>query len=858
MHLCWRDATSAEPTGSAPDAKDILFVIPHTHWEGAVFKTREEYLDKGLPYILRALRLLKAHPNYRFVLDQVCYVKPFLERYPEEEASFRKFVEEGRLGIVGGMHVMPDVNMPSGESFVRQVLYGKGYFRRKLGVEVTAAWQLDTFGHHPQIPQLLKLSGYKSLWFARGVADPKTPSEFLWEGIDGSRIAAFWPSPTYSSAYRSPKELPAFSDFMKSRFDSLAPYAGGRGRVALAGGDVTPPEEHVSALAEQFNRQANRPFELRLAVPADFEALVSQRRDRPVIGGDRNPIFQGTYSSRIELKQRNRELERLLTMAEKLGVLLSWLGTPVDHDALWRAWEPVLFNHAHDLMCGVMTERVHDDTIRGYDFSKRIADEEVRARLESLSAAIDTRGEGIPIAVFNTLSWPRTDIAVANVGFSDSNVMDLGLVGPDGQAAPVQLLSSERNPVGGLLRAEIAFVARDVPAMGHTVYRLMPLRSPAASDAKEQKEPVIENDYYRVEFEPAGGAMTRLLVKADNWEALRAPGNVVAREQDQGDLWVPYRTLTELYRTKDDRTHIIRHDQHPAPQLGKAVFSNAQAGHPGTVSRGPVFSEFKVSHPFGKKGSFATTVRLYADLRRIDICTRLVNDEQMVRYRLLFPTSIRDGQSVHEIPFGAIQRPAGTEFPAQNWIDYSNGTRGIALLNRGLPGNNVADGTMMLSLLRSTVLGRDYGDPPRPGPDASLELGNEVTFHYALVPRAGDWRQAGVYRDGLEFNHPLVARALASHPGVLPNRWGFLEIAPHNVVASALKPGPDGTAVLRVYEAAGQPTAAAQIRLSAHVVEAEEVNLMEDPGHKLAVADNTVKLDLRPFEIKTIKFRLQP
>ena len=308
-----------------PAAKDVFFFIPHTHWEGAVFKTREEYLDIGLPNILRALRLLKAHPNYRFVLDQACYVKPFLERYPEEEAAFRKFVKEGRLAIVGGTDVMLDVNMPGGESFVRQVLYGKGYFRKKLGVDVTVGWQLDTFGHHAQMPQLLKLGGYKSFWFFRGVADWNTPSEFLWEGIDGSRIPAFWLPHGYGMAYGSPNTLPGFTEFIKERFDSLAPFARGRGRVGLAGGDVCEPEEHVPALVEQFNRQPNAPFELRLAVPADFEALVASRPDRPVVRGELNPIFQGIYSSRIELKQRTRELERLLTTAEKLGVLLHWL-----------------------------------------------------------------------------------------------------------------------------------------------------------------------------------------------------------------------------------------------------------------------------------------------------------------------------------------------------------------------------------------------------------------------------------------------------------------------------------------------------------------------------------------------------
>ncbi|MGE5224632.1 MAG: glycoside hydrolase, partial [Omnitrophica WOR_2 bacterium] len=168
------------------ETQNIFFFIPHTHWEGAVFKTREEYLEMGLPNILRALYLLKTYPNYRFVLDQACYVKPFLERYPEEEATFRRFIDEGRLAIAGGTDVMPDVNMPGGESFVRQVLYGKGYFRSKLGIDVTTGWLLDTFGHHAQMPQLLKLSGYRSYWFFRGAPGWETSAEFTWEGLDGS------------------------------------------------------------------------------------------------------------------------------------------------------------------------------------------------------------------------------------------------------------------------------------------------------------------------------------------------------------------------------------------------------------------------------------------------------------------------------------------------------------------------------------------------------------------------------------------------------------------------------------------------------------------------------------------------
>jgi len=273
----------AEPSGqaSASEKTDTLWFIPHTHWEGAVFKTREEYLDIGLPIILKALKLLKDHPDYRFVLDQVCYVKPFLERYPEEEASFRKFIAEGRLQLVGGTDVMPDVNMPSGESFVRQILYGKGYYREKLGVDVTVGWQLDTFGHHAQMPQLLKLGGYKSFWFFRGVADMDTPSEFLWEGIDGSRIAAFWLPQGYAVTYGSPQTLPAFSWWMKRRFDLLEQQCPFGDRVGLAGADVSEPEEHVPELVARHNSQPNA-LELRFEpLPKTISAELTTAGEVP-------------------------------------------------------------------------------------------------------------------------------------------------------------------------------------------------------------------------------------------------------------------------------------------------------------------------------------------------------------------------------------------------------------------------------------------------------------------------------------------------------------------------------------------------------------------------------------------------
>jgi alpha-mannosidase len=846
---------SPNAAGSDSAEKPTFWLVPHTHWEGAVFKTREEYLEMGLPHILTAVRLLKEHPNYRFALDQVEYFRAFLERYPEEADAFRKFVAEGRLQIVCGLNVMPDDNMPSGESFIRQMLYAKGYCRDALKTEVTVGWLLDTFGHHAQLPQLLRLAGYDSFWFSRGVEDrSKMPSEFLWQGLDGTRIPAFWLPFSYGHLYGPPKDLAGFTKFMVERWDALAPFSRGSDRVGLAGVDVSDPELYVPALVEEFNASGKEPFVLRIGVPTNFEAAVAKRTDLPIITGERNPLFQGIYSSRIELKQRMRETERLLTTAEKFGALANWLGSHSDEQMIWRAWEPALFNVTHDLTSGVMTDHVYADTIRSYDFTKRLGEEMVQTRLGNILARIDTQGEGVPLVVFNTLGWSRTDIAEGDVGFAQGGIQGFDVLDSNGKIIPSQHVEADRFEDGGLCRIKLVFVAHDVPALGYSVYRVVASKASGTAESNQSEANgscPLENDLFEASVDPTTGSLTSLRLKQDNWEALAGPANVVAREVDNGDFW-------ELYHNLDGGQNVIMTRPLNVPKAGEAQFSTEYPAKNGSLKKGKVFSEIQTQHPLGSN-TFATTIRLYQGIPRVDFETRILNNDRFVRYRMLVPTSVQNGRNVQEIPFGAIERPTAQEFPAQNWIDYSDSDHGVTLLNRAMPGNNVAEGTLMLSLLRSSRI-QSYGIGggfEGQGSDSGLELGQERTLRYALVPHSGNWSTSQAYRAGLEFNNPLIVHKSTAHAGSLPSRWGLLEVSPPNVVVSALKPANDGSMVIRVYEAGGRDTQGATISVDGKVLSAHEANLMEDTGSKLKVEKNVFRFDLHRFEIKTFKLRLQ-
>ncbi|MBV9679216.1 MAG: hypothetical protein JO185_22965, partial [Acidobacteriaceae bacterium] len=362
----------------------------------------------------------------------------------------------------------------------------------------------------------------------------------------------------------------------------------------------------------------------------------------------------------------------------------------------------------------------------------------------------------------------------------------------------------------------------------------------------------LENEFFRASLNLWNGDMTNLVLKQDGWETLASPGNVIAREYDGGDFWELYGTLNGGRFTSMKRPIL-------APRAEYTQWSSDFVGGGGSINAGPVFSEFHIMHPLGKN-QFGTRVRVYQGLQRIDISTEITNQEEFVRYRALFPTTIRNGKAMHEIPFGAIERPERQEFPAQNWIDYSDGAHGLSLINEGMPGNNVTDGKLMLSLLRSARLisyGFIGGYEPGVGSDTGLGVGKKYTLSYSVVPHNGDWRSARPWRAGLEFNNPLIVQTVASHPGDWPTKWGLVEIPSEDVVLSALKPSKDGWAVLRVYEAAGQPSPGVRAHWHATLGEIHEANLIEDSEGRVAAGRESFQFDLKPYEIKTFKIRLE-
>jgi alpha-mannosidase len=839
--------------------KFTVHYVPHTHYDAEVFLTRDETFEIGYSVLLGALAAMRADPEFKFVLDQTCYITPFLKTYPEERPFFEQMIAEKRLEITCGMHAMPDVNIPSGESFIRQVSQGKEWTEKELGVDVRCGWLLDTFGQHPQIPQLMVKCGFDHNVFQRlGTFDG--PTEYWWKGLDGTQLFCHWMRTTYCILYPAPGNLHEFKKFADGRLKQLKKHALTPHLLAVSGADLTHIQPHVTRIFNEYNRTYDD-VEFVVSTPQEYFDLIKGSAEFPVWEGDLNPVFQGCYSARIAVKQWNRRLETLLTNAELADAVAVLVGGESQERQIAQAWEGVLFNQFHDIICGSHVDKVYANTIDRFKASHVMASQCLESSLEHLIAEIDTSGDGVPVVVFNPLSWERNDVVECRVGFSEKDVYELEVQDSRGNRVLSDLTACERYETGGIKRATVLFIAQGVPSLGYEVYRIFPASGdpPASSLSTNQSDlfmteihqDVIENEFFRLEIDAWNGAIKSLVEKKTGWEVLpkeRPFGGTVVRELDNGNFW-EYNG-----HCKGDALFPMNRD-HPLPEEGdgRAAFSHHYGGD-GRVFKGSARMDYNVNFAFGK-GFFATRIRLYAGLPRIDIHTTLVNEDERVRYRMALPTTLENGVITQEIPFGAIERPKG-EFPAQNWMDYSDASKGIAVLNRGLPGNNVDDNVLLLSLLKCTALKEGYGEVGGFSKSTKTTDGYEIgvphQFDYALVPHAGDWREAEIVRRGSEFNRPLIALKSVSRSGRLPKRLSLFAVSVDNVLVSAVRATPQGLMV-RVYEAEGRATTGVTLTSAALIESAQETNLIEKEGRPISIGEDNRSLtfDIGAFEIKT-------
>lgn len=787
----------------------VDYIIPQSHIDAAWLWRWPETVDVCRSTFNQALDIMDKVPSYTFSQSAAQYYLWMEEKFPEIFKRIKRRVKEGRWGVVGGMWVESDLNMPSGEALVRQFLYGKRYLRSALGVDVKVGWSPDTFGHSWQIPQILKKSGIDYYFHYRCSRGPL----YWWEGLDGSRVLV--------------RTGVGGLNEMKERYDlNYNMYLIGPGDH---GGGATLKD------VEEIVQRSQAPVTPRVvfATPETFyKQAEKEGKDIPVVKEELNFEFEGCYTSQAQTKYNNRKAEYAMLNAELLSVIGDFLGKPYPKKDIEDNWHILLFNQFHDILPGSGIHTIYEDAQKQYDQLFGFTRKTISSALQSIASLVSTEGNGLPILVFNPLSWDRKDIAIGEVllpkGTRGVEVYDW-----QGNKTRSQVLDVRSTPKGELFK--LAFLAEGIPAWGYKLFFLRP--STFASEHNFASNLRIDNQFFLAEIDPKSGSIVRLYDKRANREVFSAPANVL-QVLGEGPRNMSAWTIVLDGRqwSLEDAEYVLRED-------------------------GPLFTSFYTRHRFGSS-SFDREIRFYNDIPRIDVFFTADWKERNCLLKVAFPTTLSQTRAFFEIPYGVIERPSdgrklpsgtftpppdgGHEVPALTFanIDATDGSYGVAILNDCKYGYDVKDGKIRLSLLRGPV-----------DPDPQADIGWHKA-RYAIYPHQGNWIEANVLKRAWEFNNPLIVIQAEPHKGKLPPQWGFLKVE-GEAVATAVKLAEDSRSlIIRLVEFNGR-RAKASLTFPTSIVSVYETNLLEERIKPLPFQGNRISVALSPYEIKTIEVKLK-
>ena len=781
-----------------------------------------------------ALLLMKRNPEFTYTQSQAAAYEWMEEKYPDLFDEIKQRVKEGRWELVGGMWVEPDMNLPDGESQVRQILFGKRYFQEKFGVDVRVGWNPDTFGYNWQMPQIYKKSGIDYFMTIKilGNDTTKFPHRlFWWQAPDGSRVLTYFPNAGMS-------ETEGVS--MARTFKDVAPESGTKEIMYIYGvGDHGGgPTQLEIDRAKRLQGSALFPnLKFSPALPFFEDIQRNAKNLKLPVWNDElyYEYHRGVFTTQAQTKRYNRKSEILLANAEKFSALGQLFGRPYPQKELSESWKKVLFNQFHDILPGSSIPVVYLDAARDYGQVECAVNNILDDSLRQLAAQVNTNGQGIPLVVFNPLTWPRTEVVEVEVGFP-SLTRDFAVTNSQGKPVIHQIVGRDDQ----LRKIKFLFLAQDVPSFGYKTFHVVPAPrtataarpQPASSLKVDAQALTLENEFFKVKIGAASGLIESLYDKANAREVFDPSrrGNLLQTFVDKPKAFEAWNLDADFEKVKWDLT-------------------TAESIH--VVESGPLRAVIRVVKKF-QNSRFTQDITLYAGVPRVDCATQVDWHEKHILLKVAFPIAVSSRAASYEIPFGAIRRPttretsiekAKFEVPALRWADLSDGSYGVSILNESKYGYDTKDNVIRLTLLRS---------PAWPDPQADE---GEHQFTYAIYPHKGGWEEAGTVRRGYELNVPLLVRVETSHAGTLPTAKSFVSIdAPSVILAAMKKAEDDDSLVLRLY-AAGENAKEATLTLPRPATAAAETDLMERTTAPLTAEGDKIKLQFKPYEIKTVKVR---
>ncbi|MET9885861.1 NEW3 domain-containing protein [Streptomyces sp. NPDC006430] len=546
-------------------------LVPHFHYDPMWWNTQAAYTalwdappqpgaaENGWEYTgVPAFTLIPLHlqqaredPAYRFVLSEVDYLKPYWDTHPEDRAELRALIAAGRIEIVGGTYNEPSTNLTSAESTIRSAVHGLALHRGTLGADPRTAWQLDVFGHDPSFPTLMAGAGLDSAVLARGPhhhwgpmmdtwgdrlrapSAMQLPAEYEWIAPDGrglllhylpAHYSAGWPSHQAPDAETAAEQLLALHELLRT-------CAATKNVLIPMGTDFSWPHRWGLDVQHAWNRRYCWPRMGHSGPRAHFDAVraeLAARGEAPLpVTREMGPVYTGKDVTYADVKQAHRAAENLLEQAETFAALACADGLlDYPEQTLAKAWRHLLHAAHHDAVTGTFSDQVYLDLLPTWREAHELAAAVREEALLALTGAADTRGPGpLAVTVHNPVSWPRTDLVrttveLASLGLRAEDARRVVVLDAEGRAAAVHLEAVADG------RAELAFLAADVPPLGHRTWWLAASSSSRSGGWEPAAGLIVENEHYRAEADPArGGGLARLLHRSTGQELL-TPGEV--------------------------------------------------------------------------------------------------------------------------------------------------------------------------------------------------------------------------------------------------------------------------------------------------------------------------------------------
>lgn len=430
---------------------------------------------------------------------------------------------------------------------------------------------------------------------------------------------------------------------------------------------------------------------------------------------------------------------------------------------------------------------------------------------EALISCINTHGNGVPVVVFNSLPWTRTDTVTAASPFA-------------GQNTNVRIIDSSGHEYAARSLGDVlCFTARDVPALGYKVFWACRCEKTVFSGIKIT-DSIVENQYFRIRIDPKLGVITGIYDKISKRNIIR-PGDRSA--------------LLQILLEESRNASISK--------FSKSIEKKNLIGNSELIiqDQGPAKAVITFDHDYNTS-VFTQELSLYDGVPRIDIQMtadwrkRSAEVDSHTMLQVIFPINLKIESATFETPSGSVEHATtGKEYACGKWIDLSNKDYGISFLGDGKYGFNVGNGEICLMLLRPT----DKNDPMS---DADV---HEMV--YSLYPHRNGWREADTVRRSFELNNPLTAQVTEDHTGLLSDQKSFLSIdAPGVMITSITKSENDDSLLLCLREVYGKPCVS-KVRVGLPISSCYKIDL--GSSDNIPVENNTFTVNLGKWETKTYR-----